>query len=372
MFFKKELIEDKSRVSELDGLRGMAILAAVLYHYANNLIDANASQFHLYIKAITQYFFTSIDMFFILSGFLLGGILLRNKKSPNFFKTFYMRRICRIVPLYALILIIVSIICAFGIGKGTEWWYNDQVPFWSYLTFTQNIFIGIHNNLGNAWLIPTWSLGVEEQFYLVISFLIFFTNKKWLIIILSIGVIAAPIFRYNAHGIYALSTFPFCRLDALFGGILVAIAYDHQPFVDWFKRNLKLINRASDVLIILTILFSLGKFKMDLFIANSYYSVFYVIILLLVLIDKDNMFTRLTRNKFFVHLGLYSFSIYLFHQIVLGLVFFLIPYKLPQIHTWYDLGLVLSCAIATFIIARFSYHHFEKPFMKLGHTFKYE
>ena len=138
---------ENSRIKELDGLRGMTILAAVIYHYINNLINANASSFNFILKSLTKYLYTSIDMFFLLSGFLVGGILLKNKNSHSFFKTFYMRRIYRIVPLYFLLLVCVLLICNLQIGKGTEWWFDAQIPFWTYFTFFQNIVMGLNNTM---------------------------------------------------------------------------------------------------------------------------------------------------------------------------------------------------------------------------------
>jgi peptidoglycan/LPS O-acetylase OafA/YrhL len=366
-----ELHNDNTRINELDGLRGMAILAAVLYHYANNLINADASKFNLFLKSITQFFYTSIDMFFILSGFLLGGILLKNKKSKNFFKTFYLRRIYRILPLYLLLLILVFLICSLGIGKGTSWWFNADIPFWIYFTFLQNIFMGIKDVMGNSWLSPTWSLGVEEQFYLLISFLIYFSPKKILIYILLLGIVCAPIFRYYAPTVHALSTFTYCRFDALFGGILIAILYQDEKAINFIKKQCNKFYLLTIVLLAVTFLFTIGKWHMELFIVNSWFGIIYMNVILLVLIDSKNIFSKLSKYKFFVNLGLYSFSIYLFHEIILGLFFFSIPKKLPQINSVNDLLMVVCCALITFYAARFMYHRFEKKFMALGHQHKY-
>lgn len=366
-----ELKETNTRVNELDGIRGMAILAAVLYHYANNLINADASQFNLLLKSLTHFFYTSIDMFFILSGFLLGGILLKNKNSPNFFKTFYMRRIFRIVPLYLLLLMAVFVICILGIGKGTSWWFNNDIPFWIYFTFLQNIVMGIKDVMGNSWLSPTWSLGVEEQFYLLISFLIYLSPKRLLIVILLIGIIGAPVFRYHAPTVYALSTFPYCRFDALFGGILIALLYQEAAFQIFFKKHLYKFFLFTLLLLGITFMISIGKWHMELFLVNSWFSIIYGLVLLLVLFDPKNIFSKLARIPFFINLGLYSFSIYLFHEIILGLFFLTIPKKLPQINSLIDLAMVAICAILTFFAAQFIYKRFEKKFMAIGHQYKY-
>jgi len=116
---------------------------------------------------------------------------------------------------------------------------------------------------------------------------------------------------------------------------------------------------------------SIGKWHMALFTVNSWFSIIYGLVLLLVLYDPKNIFSKLARIPFFIHLGLYSFSIYLFHEIILGLFFFTIPKKLPQINTLNDLGMVVICAILTYFVAQFIYNHFEKKFMAFGHQYKY-
>ncbi len=366
-----DLTDNNTRIKELDGLRGIAIFAAVVYHYANNLIDADASQFNLTLKSITHFFYTSIDMFFILSGFLLGGILLKNKNSPNYFKAFYMRRIFRIVPLYLLLLLLVFVICSLNIGKGTTWWYHPEIPFWVYFTFTQNLFMGAKDLIGNAWLIPTWSLGVEEQFYLLVSFLIYFSTKKTLIPLLLLGMIASPVFRYYAPSTYALSTFPFCRFDALFGGILMAVIYLNTVYFNFFKTYKNWFYSLSLLMFAVSFLFTIGKWQIELYWVNSWFSVIYMIVLLLVLTQSNTIFLRLAQIRFFIKLGLYSFSIYLFHEIILGLLFFSIFKKTPQIHSLNDIFLVAICALLTYFTAQWLYHNFETKFIAKGHRFKY-
>ncbi|MCC6251692.1 MAG: acyltransferase [Bacteroidia bacterium] len=373
------LNQNNQRITELDGLRGMAIFATVIYHYTNNLINADASNYHLLLKSLTQFFYTCLDMFFILSGFLLGGILLRYKNSPNYFKAFYARRFFRIVPLYLFLLVSVLIICLFNIGRGTTWWFNPEIPYWAYFTFAQNIFMGIKNTLGNHWLIPTWSLGVEEQFYLIVSVLIFFTSRKYLVFILLLGMICSPVFRYyyvtsgSTAEAYPLSfsAFLHCRLDSLFGGILLAVIHQNAKAFNWVKQHHQILYLLVVIHIGITFLFSIGKWHIQIYWVYSWFGFIYMLILLLVLAHPNNVFARLSRIPFFVNLGLYSYSIYLFHELILGLFFFLIPKKLPQINSLLDLTMVVFCTVLTYFFARFVYLNFEKKFMAMGHSIKY-
>ena len=100
-----------------------------------------------------------MDLFFVLSGFLIGGILLDTRDSPNYFRTFYARRFFRIVPLYVAVLCIAL---AANHGK-----IDEQIPTVTYFLFLQNFWMALHGTFGYL-LSPTWSLAVEEQFYLTL------------------------------------------------------------------------------------------------------------------------------------------------------------------------------------------------------------
>lgn len=89
------------RIPELDGIRGVAIGLVLLWHYAIGPIQAIPGTFLAYLQACGRLTWTGVDLFFVLSGFLIGGILLDSRDSPNYFRGFYWRRFFRIVPLYA-------------------------------------------------------------------------------------------------------------------------------------------------------------------------------------------------------------------------------------------------------------------------------
>src|ERR671933_724528 len=128
------------RYPELDGLRGIAILMVVAWHY--NLGP----------------FLSGVDLFFVLSGFLLGGILLDKKEAPNYFKAFYARRVCRIFPLYFVCLLVFVILVAVPVlgwllfGDSIRLLLGDPIPLWSYMTFTQNFAMAQLGGWGNPWL----------------------------------------------------------------------------------------------------------------------------------------------------------------------------------------------------------------------------
>src|SRR5919199_1508083 len=201
------------RYPELDGLRGIAILMVVAYHYE------------------LAPFLSGVDLFFVLSGFLLGGILLEKKEAPNYFKAFYVRRICRIFPLYFLCLLVFLILLPVTLG----WLFGDSIgmlagdslPLWSYFTFTHNFAMAQLGGWGTLWLAHTWSLAVEEQFYLILPLLICSFSRERLPYLLVGLILAAPLWRaflYNFHPYGGLASYVLlpCRADSLLVGVLCA------------------------------------------------------------------------------------------------------------------------------------------------------
>lgn len=96
----------------------------------------------------TKYCWAGVDLFFVLSGFLIGGIILDNHRSPNFLKTFWIKRACRILPVYLLLL------CSFFVLKNTlqlkdkGWLFENTMPWWTYFLFLQNIAMGLEGSFG--------------------------------------------------------------------------------------------------------------------------------------------------------------------------------------------------------------------------------
>ena len=92
------------RKLELDGVRGLAILLVLIWHYVNREVDPNANIVLVYLKLAANVTWSGVDLFFVLSGFLIGGILLDHRTCSNYFRVFYIRRVCRIFPLYFVLI----------------------------------------------------------------------------------------------------------------------------------------------------------------------------------------------------------------------------------------------------------------------------
>jgi peptidoglycan/LPS O-acetylase OafA/YrhL len=123
---------------------------------------------------------------------------------------FYFRRVCRIFPLYYVLVGSFSLLTAVSFSKDPSFWwlFRDPMPLWSYATFSQNIFMGMHGDEGANWLNMTWSLAVEEQFYLFIPFMIYFLPRRTLVCVLIIAVLTAPFLRWISPGLHAFVDTP--------------------------------------------------------------------------------------------------------------------------------------------------------------------
>src|SRR5580704_17724235 len=92
----------ETRLPELDGIRGCAILLVLIWHYVPCEISASEGAAHVVSRALGLTW-SGVDLFFVLSGFLIAGILLDNRNASNYFRVFYIRRVCRTFPLYFLL-----------------------------------------------------------------------------------------------------------------------------------------------------------------------------------------------------------------------------------------------------------------------------
>src|ERR1700733_5103315 len=224
---------EQHRIPELDGLRGIAILFVLAFHFLQ-FFQSHGSYMpgHLVVHLIGMGW-TGVDLFFVLSGFLIGGILLDARASPTYFRTFYARRFFRIIPLYYA-WIGLYVVLLLGVLRGwltsysaiPERWVSALIHFF----FLQNILRVPHTPLGEAWLGHLWSLAIEEQFYLLIPLVVWFLTRPRLVVFLCAAIVGAPILRLEvvlhvpSHPAAPYLLTP-CRADSVALGVLLAIVW---------------------------------------------------------------------------------------------------------------------------------------------------
>ncbi len=200
-----------SYIPELQGLRGLAVLAVVFYHCSPRLAGT-------WIHYASLWGWTGVNLFFVLSGFLITSILLESRSKPHYFRNFYGRRALRIWPVYVLALIVVYLNAPWFIGP-TIWNAVKTAPWLAYIFFVQNLF---HLALPPA-IGPTWSLAIEEQYYFLWAPLVRFLRRPWMLAtVLTAALLGSPLLRLGHHA-WLTPTHTLIHLDGIALGSLLAL-----------------------------------------------------------------------------------------------------------------------------------------------------
>jgi peptidoglycan/LPS O-acetylase OafA/YrhL len=366
----------RARSSELDGVRGLAILSVVLWHLTRSVSATAPLPARLLVRGLTLTW-SGVDLFFVLSGFLIGGILLRNRAAANYFRVFYARRALRIVPLYAIWL------AAFVLGTvAVPRLFDQRIALWNYATFTQNFAMVRQGTYGSNWLAVTWSLALEEQFYLVLPLLIRFVPPRRLPWVLTGGIAAAPLLRALAvlrapTGVQFLTymLLPF-RLDALFLGTLLA----------WVLGNPTLRERLAARAVALHVglaTFALGglallarapfhdEMPVTVF-GYTWLAGTAACVLAIVSVCGNSPISALARWRPLCRLGVLAYAIYLTHQAIL-LAFHRLAFNrtAPSIADGRDLLVSLAAVAAAVALGAASWRALESRCIRYGHTHRY-
>ena len=353
------------RIPQLDGLRGIAVLLVVFFHYFSSAAFASA------VRLPASLGWTGVDLFFVMSGLLIGGIILDNQNSSNFFSVFYLRRAFRIIPLYYLLLIggLVGILMGFDLGTMR----HMLVQF----GFLQNFAIAISGDLGPAWLGPTWSLAVEEHFYLLLPLLATQVPRHRLRPVLIVLIITSLLLRITVFGFdfqhawaIAYCATP-CRIDELLIGVLAA---------DFMRQRR---NRETAEISPFTLYFAMLACAI-LFLGITFYerpirsialtntigiwaiSGFYLILLLLGVAREQNLISRITRLGALRWFGIRAYAVYLFHVPAMELT--------TLMSRSVDLPIATNRALAlslTIGLAALSWRMIESPLIRFSHRFQY-
>lgn len=362
----------KNRIVELDGLRGVAILLVISFHYINNQLIHTTNTIGKALGFITSFGWVGVDLFFVLSGFLICSILLENKYSNNFFSTFFLRRVLRILPNYYFFLLLFFLPYAFGIfNKSTFLFSRSEVPVWSYFSLLSNFFMASNETMGVPALSITWSICIEEQFYLVFPIIIFFLRRRLIPYFLIFVIIVSPIIRLSYGDWIPRYVLLVTRMDSIAFGALVAYFYQ---FFD-FKSSALKIKLILYVLILvdITICGLLYWFFKDLGVAkHSLFGLFFAFILWLIISVDSLMLKSVLRNNLLMQIGRMSYSLYLFHYFFLGLFYLLFSQNnYIGIGSINDVVITIFALIFSIVFSWFIFHRIESPFVNYGKKITY-
>ena len=204
-------------IPELQGLRGLAVLAVIVYHCHPRLEGT-------WIHYASLWGWAGVNLFFVLSGFLITSILLEAREKPRYFRNFYARRALRIWPVYVLVLAAVYLQAPWFVG-GPVLAAVKAAPWLAYIFFVQNLF---HLALPPA-IGPTWSLAIEEQYYFLWAPLVRFLRRPWMLAaVLSAALVGSPLMRMT-HLAWITHTHTLTHLDGIAWGSLLALGLYTLP-----------------------------------------------------------------------------------------------------------------------------------------------
>jgi peptidoglycan/LPS O-acetylase OafA/YrhL len=370
----------KDHFPPLDGLRGIAILLVLLHHFT--IIDPTTPAATLAAQ-IALIGWCGVDLFFVLSGFLITGILIDSRGSERYFTSFYARRTLRIFPLYYLVAFLSLVVLPrfpawFDLlaGAGAP---STQWPYWLYLT---NFAIADRNQFLHGVLDITWSLAIEEQFYLLWAGVVWLCPPKALGWLCGAVVVGAPVARMMALtagatdiGIYVL---PWYRADALATGGLIAwlVHRGHLPALAPSAPRGAMLALAGIVIVAA----SDGE---TWWWGESMHRVGYSLIamagagMLIAALTQpaDHWWPRALSTPPLRAFGKYSYCLYLIHLPVMRTVraFVLGPEAFTAFGSAW-LGQITFYVLATapaFAIAWLSWRFFEAPVLRLKRYFPY-
>jgi peptidoglycan/LPS O-acetylase OafA/YrhL len=377
---------ENSRIPELDGIRGIAIGMVVIHHYFLMTLVTTPGSTMAYFQAAGRLAWTGVDLFFVLSGFLIGGILIDARESSNYFRVFYARRFFRIWPIYVVWFCCVQLtILVIQFGFAPQWggFLKDRLPPFSYLLFLQNFWMVARNSLGGVSAGGTWSLAIEEQFYLTIPALIWLVDVKRKPSIIVAGIVTAPILRilcfmFLPHQILAPAVLMPCRADALLFGVLGAILWRD----DRWKARLEMSARYMRLLLVFLIggagfltIHSKGSagYLWMLSIGHTWMAALYLCFLLCAITQQGSALSVCLRWKWLMGLGTIAYGVYLFHiQIRFAVQQLIWSHGSTKPGNGAEFGLAIVATLFTLLICRLSYVYFEKPLLRIGHGFRYQ
>jgi peptidoglycan/LPS O-acetylase OafA/YrhL len=325
---------------EIDGLRTVAVLAVILFHLNSNFL-------------IGGYY--GVDVFFVISGYLITGILTNSIETGNFkMSDFWLRRVRRILPLLLVVIITTSFVLPLLLFKPTLYEsIKDILPaIFSYFNIHAYYHFGDYwgQAADKSFFLHTWSLSVEEQFYLIYPFVLILVHKyfkKFLIPLILITLISFGLFIYfvNIKTKLVFYMLPFRIWELTMGGIITCLPKnDNSNKI--YKNILPILG---------LILVFISYFFADTTI--NYIAILPIVgsFLIIYFSSGNDILGKILSSKLFVHFGKLSYSLYLWHWPVIVL-FKNLEFRFTEIDKNY---IYLIIVLITYVLSYLSYTFIE-------------
>lgn len=365
-----------AHIPALDGLRGCAILAVLLLHFTSALAAPAGAPARLAKQAFSAGW-VGVDLFFVLSGFLITGILADARETPHRFRTFYVRRALRILPLYYGFVLLLFIVPPLVEAPAYTTAPADQLPYWLYL---QNFWPLDNRALDlSAHL---WSLAIEEQFYLIWPLVVFTLSRRTALRVCAACVVGALAYRvawvFTVDDLRAVYFLTPGRVDGLALGGAIALTARRDGGPARLRRMAPAVLAASAVVLAGAALHPSGFDPGGAYMVSVGYTAlafFFGAVLVLALDGGPALLPRLLSAGPLRFFGRYSYGLYVLHVPLIALARH--AGVSPDVFggtRWEFAGLVAYVALmgaASVALALASWTLYEKRFLALKARFSY-
>lgn len=353
-------------IPALDGIRGLGVILVLIFHYGSSTMALGLGTSVLRVTGIG---WSGVDLFFVLSGFLITGLLYDAKGRQNYFKNFYARRTLRIFPLYyfaAIVVIILAVITGYGILGGSN-------PVW-VLLYVGNFQMAI--NGGGSILDHFWSLAIEEQFYLIWPMIVLSLSRGKLMLVALAMIVISPLVRTLLVlndapdlGVYVLTP---ARMDGLAMGALIALFVRGPrgiaPLVPWAWRLGAVSAAAFLVIVVVRRDFSTSD-PVILTAGISLLTIMYSSLLVLSLTFRP--LQSVMEMPVMGWFGKYSYGLYVWHPIVnIILLHSPLTAQFEADTPLKVVALVLFAFMVSLLVTLASYKFLEAPLLRLKSRFQ--
>ncbi len=364
-------------ITSLDGYRGIAFLLVFLRHYT--LTRHSHSPILLGIMNVSAVGWAGVDLFFVLSGFLITGILLDTRTEPHYFRNFIIRRALRIFPLYYGVLFVMLALTPLLHLQ----WHRGHIAYFFYLG---NVAANINPNLEAVLpyfsLLHLWSLSLEEQFYLLWPLVIYFaatSSRRVIRLCLGLSVFALLARIALLHWLPEGRAVEWCsaelptRMDGLLYGAIAAVLVRQFPIERLVPKARWLFFGSAAALSVL--FFRIGpNFNNSITTLVGYplLALFFASLLVLAL-DQKSLFAKFGNISPLRFLGRYSYGLYVYHLIAGFALAYLLVWLQQKTHSVVVGGVLFTLIVffGSLGMAIASYELFERRFLRLKRHFTY-